>query len=418
MGPNGSGKSTLAQVLAGREDYEVTGGQRALRRAGPARDGARGARPRGRLPRLPVPGRDPRASPTPTSSRRRSTPCASTAARRSSTPSTSCNLVREKHEARAHGRDPAAARRSTRASPAARRSATRSSRWRCSSPRLAILDETDSGLDIDALRIVADGVNALRRPTAPSWSSPTTSGCSTTSCPTACTCWSTAASCAPAARSWRWSSRRRATLARAGGGAGRGRDAPWGPGREPRRPLQPRAPRWRGRTAASAGAAGTAVPAERRRLERWSELFAARAGARRRAPRSATARGGFAASRASASRPRARRSGDSPTSGRSRAPASSPRAARCGWTAPRSRRGSSTAHRTSSFVDGVAAPELRELERPARRGALRRPRRGARRGRASRSSGSASTPGSRSTRSWRSTPPSSPTARCSRCPRG
>ncbi len=31
-------------------------------------------------------------------------------------------------------------------------------------PRLAILDETDSGLDIDALRIVADGVNALRRP--------------------------------------------------------------------------------------------------------------------------------------------------------------------------------------------------------------------------------------------------------------
>jgi Fe-S cluster assembly ATP-binding protein len=31
-------------------------------------------------------------------------------------------------------------------------------------PRLSILDETDSGLDIDALRIVADGVNALRGP--------------------------------------------------------------------------------------------------------------------------------------------------------------------------------------------------------------------------------------------------------------
>ena len=31
-------------------------------------------------------------------------------------------------------------------------------------PRLAILDETDSGLDIDALRIVSDGVNALRSP--------------------------------------------------------------------------------------------------------------------------------------------------------------------------------------------------------------------------------------------------------------
>jgi Fe-S cluster assembly ATP-binding protein len=31
-------------------------------------------------------------------------------------------------------------------------------------PRLALLDETDSGLDIDALRVVANGVNSLRRP--------------------------------------------------------------------------------------------------------------------------------------------------------------------------------------------------------------------------------------------------------------
>jgi Fe-S cluster assembly ATP-binding protein len=31
-------------------------------------------------------------------------------------------------------------------------------------PRIAILDETDSGLDIDALRVVANGVNALRNP--------------------------------------------------------------------------------------------------------------------------------------------------------------------------------------------------------------------------------------------------------------
>ena len=30
-------------------------------------------------------------------------------------------------------------------------------------PKLSILDETDSGLDIDALRIVADGVNSLKR---------------------------------------------------------------------------------------------------------------------------------------------------------------------------------------------------------------------------------------------------------------
>jgi Fe-S cluster assembly ATP-binding protein len=31
-------------------------------------------------------------------------------------------------------------------------------------PKLCVLDETDSGLDIDALKVVADGVNALRSP--------------------------------------------------------------------------------------------------------------------------------------------------------------------------------------------------------------------------------------------------------------
>ena len=56
-------------------------------------------------------------------------------------------------------------------------------------PKLAMLDETDSGLDIDALKIVADGVNAMRSPErADRSSSRTTSGCSTTSCRTSCTC--------------------------------------------------------------------------------------------------------------------------------------------------------------------------------------------------------------------------------------
>ncbi len=79
-------------------------------------------------------------------------------------------------------------------------------------PRLAVLDETDSGLDIDALKIVAGRrqssalAGALR-----SSSSPTISVCSTTSCRTWCTCCRRAASCAPAARNWRWSWKRRAT---------------------------------------------------------------------------------------------------------------------------------------------------------------------------------------------------------------
>ena len=44
-------------------------------------------------------------------------------------------------------------------------------------PKLAILDETDSGLDIDALKVVAGGVNKLNAPTTRSSSSRIISGC-------------------------------------------------------------------------------------------------------------------------------------------------------------------------------------------------------------------------------------------------
>ena len=44
-------------------------------------------------------------------------------------------------------------------------------------PRLAILDETDSGLDIDALKVVSSGVNKLKRPIPRNWSSRIISGC-------------------------------------------------------------------------------------------------------------------------------------------------------------------------------------------------------------------------------------------------
>ena len=43
-----------------------------------------------------------------------------------------------------------------------RRSGTRSPSSSCSNPKVAVLDETDSGLDIDALKIVAEGVNRFR----------------------------------------------------------------------------------------------------------------------------------------------------------------------------------------------------------------------------------------------------------------
>lgn len=43
-----------------------------------------------------------------------------------------------------------------------KKNVTKYFKWPCIEPKLAILDETDSGLDIDALRIVANGVNKLR----------------------------------------------------------------------------------------------------------------------------------------------------------------------------------------------------------------------------------------------------------------
>ena len=49
-------------------------------------------------------------------------------------------------------------------SPAVRKSVTKFSQMAILEPRLCLLDETDSGLDIDALQIVAKGINALRNP--------------------------------------------------------------------------------------------------------------------------------------------------------------------------------------------------------------------------------------------------------------
>ena len=79
-------------------------------------------------------------------------------------------------------------------------------------PDFAVLDETDSGLDIDALRIVSDGVNALRgAELRRADHHPLHAHPRTTSSRTSCTSCSTAGSSARAAPSWPTSSRRRAT---------------------------------------------------------------------------------------------------------------------------------------------------------------------------------------------------------------
>ena len=60
MGPNGSGKSTLSYVIAGKPDYEVTSGEVLLDGENILEIVARRARRQGRVPRLPISGRDSR----------------------------------------------------------------------------------------------------------------------------------------------------------------------------------------------------------------------------------------------------------------------------------------------------------------------------------------------------------------------
>ena len=151
MGPNGSGKSTLAYVLAGRDGYEVTAGE---------------VRYEGQDLLALAPEERARAACSWPSSIRSRSPASATcyflrdrAQRGAQAPRRDRTRRHRLPEAGARARPSwsderraAQARPSTTASRAARRSATRSCRWRCWSRRLAILDETDSGLDIDALQ--------------------------------------------------------------------------------------------------------------------------------------------------------------------------------------------------------------------------------------------------------------------------
>ena len=163
MGPNGSGKSTLGSVLAGRDGYEVTEGRcridgKDLLELDPEERAREGVFLAFQYP-VEIPG----VSNTyflQAGAQRRS---ASTAASRSSTPMQFLKLVRGEDRSCSHRRRPA--------EPAVNEGFSGGEKKRNEifqmavlDPKLAILDETDSGLDIDALRIVADGVNALRSP--------------------------------------------------------------------------------------------------------------------------------------------------------------------------------------------------------------------------------------------------------------
>ncbi|HEY9198427.1 MAG TPA: Fe-S cluster assembly ATPase SufC [Gammaproteobacteria bacterium] len=162
MGPNGSGKSSLAHVLAGREGYVVTGG-------GVEYDGVdllgleveERAR-RGLFLALQYPVELPGVN---TMVFLREAVNAIRIARGEAPLDAARFIQLLRDKARLVQLDPDLLKRAVNAGfSGGEKKRNEILQMALLEPKLAILDETDSGLDIDALRIVADGVNALRAP--------------------------------------------------------------------------------------------------------------------------------------------------------------------------------------------------------------------------------------------------------------
>ncbi len=162
MGPNGSGKSTLGYVLAGREDYTVTGGsvtfmgQDMLTMEPEARAAA------GLFLAFQAPVELPGVN------NANFLRTALNAIRRSRGES-ELDAVQFLKLARAEVKRLAMAddmlkRNVNVGFSGGEKKRNEVLQMALLRPRFAVLDETDSGLDIDALKIVADGVNALRGP--------------------------------------------------------------------------------------------------------------------------------------------------------------------------------------------------------------------------------------------------------------
>ncbi|MFY8027882.1 MAG: Fe-S cluster assembly ATPase SufC [Bacteroidia bacterium] len=160
MGPNGSGKSTLASVLAGREDYEVTDGEvvfnnKALLEMSPedrAREG------------LFLAFQYPVEIPGVSNINFLKTAIAEIRQYKGLPPLEAkdfLKLVKDK-QAMVELQGSLANRSVNEGFSGGEKKRNEIFQMAMLEPSLAILDETDSGLDIDALRIVAGGVNKLR----------------------------------------------------------------------------------------------------------------------------------------------------------------------------------------------------------------------------------------------------------------
>jgi Fe-S cluster assembly ATP-binding protein len=162
MGPNGSGKSTLAHVLSGREGYEVTGGQALLDGEDLLEMETEERAHKGVFLAMQYPVELPGVNNT--YFLRASINAIRTARGEEELDAISfMKLIREK--LKLVEMDDKFLKRSVNAGfSGGEKKRNEILQMALLEPKIAILDETDSGLDIDALRIVADGVNALRSP--------------------------------------------------------------------------------------------------------------------------------------------------------------------------------------------------------------------------------------------------------------
>jgi Fe-S cluster assembly ATP-binding protein len=160
MGPNGAGKSTLGNVLAGREGYEITRGTieymgRDLFALEPEERAAEGVFLAFQYP-VEIPGvNNTYFLRTALNAQRR---------HRGEAELDSMQFLKRVREKLAvlHLRDELLHRAVNEGFSGGEKKRNEIFQMALLEPKLAILDETDSGLDIDALKMVADGVNAMR----------------------------------------------------------------------------------------------------------------------------------------------------------------------------------------------------------------------------------------------------------------
>jgi Fe-S cluster assembly ATP-binding protein len=162
MGPNGSGKSTLAHVLAGKAEYEVTEGDvllegESILEMQPDERAAKGVFLAFQYP-IEIPG-------VATYEFLRTAMNAQRKRRGETELTTPEFMKRVRDNAARLSINPDMLRRGVNVGfSGGEKKRNEVLQMALLEPRLAVLDETDSGLDIDALKIAADGVNRLRSP--------------------------------------------------------------------------------------------------------------------------------------------------------------------------------------------------------------------------------------------------------------